>query len=152
MKTIILILFGSFFFTSILHGQVKSMEDIPKNIIQCLDKTGDDSSAVLNICESTFLNYFFEKQRGSFSFEGKNVLFLTGNYGAIKSTKNTFFSDIKKGLKIGSIPNNSMRQILIFNDSERKSTGYDVAIITGSKKFLTNKDAIKSIEKSRKRS
>lgn len=151
MKNIILMLFGSFFFTGILHGQEKSMKDIPKNIIQCIDKTEQDSSAELDICEATFLNYFFEKQRGSFSFDGKSVLFLTGNYGAIKSTKNTFFSDIKKGLKIVSIPNHSMRQLLIFDDSDRKNTGYYVAIITGSKKFLTNKDVIKSIEKSRKR-
>lgn len=151
MKNIILILFGSFFFTSILHGQEKSMEDIPKNIIQCLDKTGQDSTAGLNICESAFLNYFFEKQRGSFSFEGKNVLFLTGNYGAIKSTKNTFFSDIKQGINIGSMPSHAMRQLLFFDESERKNTGYDAAIITGSKKYLTKKDVIKSIGKSKKR-
>lgn len=127
------------------------MEDIPKNIIQCLDKTGDDSSAVLNICESNFLNYFFEKQRGSFSFEDKAVLFRMGNYGAIKSTKNTFFSGIKHGIINGSMPSHAMQQLLIFDKSERINTGYDAAIITGSKKFLTNKDVIKSIEKSRKR-
>ncbi|MBV2228502.1 MAG: hypothetical protein KUL85_16725 [Sphingobacterium mizutaii] len=151
MKKVVLLLYLLLTFTYALFGQGKSIETFPKNIIQCVDKAGLDSSAILNICESTFLNYFFEKQRGSYSFEGKNVLFLTGNYGAIKSTKNTFFSDIKKGLKIGSIPNHSMRQLLIFADSEKKKTEYDVAIIIGSKKFLTNKDAIKSIEKSRKR-
>ncbi|MCT1526050.1 hypothetical protein ACS126_03690 [Sphingobacterium lactis] len=151
MKNIILILFGSFFFTGILYGQEKSMKDIPKNIIQCLDKTGQDSSAELNICESTFLNYFFENQRGSFSFEGKNVLFLTGNYGANKSTKNTFFSEIKQGLNIGSMPSHAMRQLLILDESDRKNTGYDAAIITGSKKYLTKKDVIKPIGKFRKR-
>lgn len=136
---------GSFFFTSILHGQEKSMEDIPKNIIQCLDKTGPDSSAGLNTCEYTFLNYFFEKQRGSFSFEGKTILFLMGNYGANKSTKTTFFSEIKQGIDIGSMPSHTMRQLLLLNKPDRKNTGYDAAIITGSKKYLTRKDVIKSI-------
>lgn len=151
MKNIILMLISSFFFASILLGQEKSIEHMPKNIIPCLDKAGQDSSAVLNICESTYLNYFFEKQRGPFSFEDKTVLFLTGNYGAIKSTKNTFFSEIKQGLNIGTMPSHAMRQLLIFDESEWKNTGYDAAIITGSKRYLTKKDVIRSIEKSRKR-
>ncbi len=94
------------------------MKDIPKNIIQCLDKTGQDSSAELNICEFTFLNYFFEKQKGSYLFEGKKENILTGNYGANKSTKNTFFSQIKQGLNIGSMPSHAMRQLLILDESD----------------------------------
>lgn len=147
MKNIILILFGSIFFTGILYGQEKSMKDIPKNIIQCLDKTGQDSSAELNMCESAFLNYFFEKQRGLFSFDGKNVLFLTGNYGANKSTKNKFFIEIKRSIDIGSMASHAMRQLLIFDESDRKNTGYDAAIITGSKKKLTKKHVVKYLNK-----
>lgn len=147
MKKTVLFIYLLLAFTYTLYGREKSMEYIPKNIIQCLDKVGLDSSAVLSTSESAFLNYFFEKQRGSFSFDDKTVFFLTGNNGAIKSTKNTFFRKIKLGLNIGIMPSQAMQQLLIFDGFEKKLTDYDAVIITGSKKYLTKKGVIKHIKK-----
>lgn len=147
MKNIILILFGSFFFTSILQGQEKSMEDIPKSIIQCLDKTGQDSTAGVNICESAFLNYFFEKQRGLFSFKDKDVSFFTGNMGTVKSNKKEYFESVKQAYGMGLFPSLATSQLLIFDEVERKNIGYDAVIITGSKKNITKKHFFKYLNK-----
>lgn len=148
MKSLILLLLSVLMsFTIMLHGQENSIEDVPKSIIQCLDKVGKDSSIVLNVCESTYLDYYFQRQRGSFLFENKCVFFLTGNYGAIKSNKKIYYAEAKQVLSTGVLPSIGMQQLVIFDGHERKSIGYDAAIISGSKKYLTKKDVIKHIKK-----
>lgn len=48
---------------------------------------------------------------------------------------------------MGAIPSHLMQQLLVFSEAERKQIGYDAAIITGSKKYVTKKDIYKKIKK-----
>lgn len=146
MKNRILISLSSVFIVVILHGQERPMENVPKDIIHCSNDFGTDLSGTLNICESRYLDFYFEKQRNVFSFKGKKVYFLTGNSGSKRSDKRTYFEETKRILNMGSIPSHLMQQLLVFSEAERKQIGYDAAIITGSKKYITKKDIYKKIK------
>lgn len=147
MKNRIIILLGSMFFALILYGQEKNMENVPKNILECVHETGKDSSTQLNSCESSYLDYFFEKQRGLFSFKDKDVSFFTGNMGTVKSNKKDYFESVKQAYGMGLFPSLATSQLLIFDEVERKSIGYDAVIITGSKKNITKKHVVKYLNK-----
>lgn len=41
---------------------------------------------------------------------------------------------------MGTIPSHLMQQLLVFSEAESKQIGYDAAIITGSKKYITKED------------
>lgn len=49
MKNRILISLSSVFIVVILHGQEKPMENVPKDIVHCLNEFGKDLSDKLNI-------------------------------------------------------------------------------------------------------
>ncbi|MDM1046976.1 hypothetical protein [Sphingobacterium hotanense] len=147
MKNRIIISLGSMFVAIILYGQERNIETVPKNILECIHETGKDSSTQLNPCESSYLDYFFEKQRGLFSFKDKDVSFFTGNMGTVKSNKKEFFESVKQSYGIGLFPSLATSQLLIFDEVERKNIGYDAVIITGSKKYITKKNAVKYINK-----
>jgi len=138
MEKVISTLFVSMLI-GVSHAQEESMESVPKSIVQCLDQLGKDSSAVLNRCESTYLDYYFQKQRGSFSFKDKTVFFLRGNAGSIISNKKKYFGEIKDALNEGDIPSYYVQQLLIFEDGDREKIGYDATITLGSKKYITKK-------------
>jgi hypothetical protein len=48
--------------------------------------------------------------------------------------------EIKLIISTGILPSPSMQQLVIFDECEVKDTGYDVVIVSGSKKYLTKKD------------
>jgi hypothetical protein len=54
-----------------LFGQEQTLENIPKNILECLLEMGKDTIPTLNACESKYLNFDFQKNRGIFDFSGK---------------------------------------------------------------------------------
>jgi len=151
MKNVVLMLFVSMSFASTLHGQGEPVECIPENIERCLGELGKDSSAVLNSCESTYLDHYFQERRGSFSFKDKKVFFLRGNLGAIISYKKNYFEEIKYALNEGYFPSYYVHQLLIFEDGDREKIGYDATITLGSKRYITQKIAMKYIEKSKKK-
>jgi len=127
------------------HAQEEPKESMPKNIVQCIDQLGKDSSAVLNSCESTYLDYYFQKHRGSFSFKDKTVFFRI-HYKQQKK----YFEEIKYALNEGYIPSYYVQQLLIFEDGDREKIGYDATVTLGSKKYITKKNAIKHIKKQKK--
>ncbi len=145
MKQLFLTLCLPIIFNSFLMGQEKSTENIPKDILDCLTEVGKDTVSTLNVCESKYLNYLFQKDKGTFDFCSKKVAFFKGNTGTIKSTKKDFFDkekyfiDIKGFLPLGS------GQLIIFNENEAKQVGYEAVIISSSKKLLSTKEVIKRL-------
>jgi hypothetical protein len=127
-------------------GQEKSVKDIPQDILDCLVEMGTDTISILNICESKFLNFCFQNEKGTFDFCGKKMAFFKGNVGTIKSTKKEYF-DVEKQLIHNDIYPLPRGQLIIFNEDESKKTGYDVVFIVYNKRYLTKKEVIKRLKK-----
>jgi hypothetical protein len=126
-------------------GQEKSAKDIPQDILDCLVEMGKDTIPALNVCESKFLNFCFQREKGTFDFCGKKMAFFKGNTGTIKSTKKEYFATEKRLINKGFYPFPG-GQIIIFNEDEVKQTGYDVAFIVYNKRYLTNKEVVKRLK------
>jgi hypothetical protein len=133
-------------FNSFLMGQEKSAENIPKDILDCLTEVGKDTASTLNISESKFLNFCFQKEKGTFDFCEKKMAFFKGNIGTIKSTKKEYFDVEKQLIQDGFYPS-PRGQIIIFDENESKKTGYDVVFIVYNKKYLTKKEVIKRLSR-----
>lgn len=129
-----------------LMGQEKSAEDIQKDILDCLVEMGKDTILALNVCESKYLNFNYQKDKGTFDFCGKKVAFFKGNAGTIKSTKKEYFDRLKQFVHQDGLLPSSSGQLIIFNEDEVKKTGYDAVIISLSKKYLTNKEVVKRLK------
>lgn len=129
-------------------GQEKIAENIPKDILDCLTEMGKDTVSALNVCESKFLNFCFQKEKGTFDFLGKKMAFFRGNTGTIKSTKKEYFDVEKQLIHKGFYPSPG-GQLIFLNEDESKKTGYDVVFIAYNKRFLTKKDVVKQLEKKR---
>jgi hypothetical protein len=135
----------SVIFNSFLMGQEKLTENIPTDILDCLTEVGTDTVSTLNVCESKYLNYRFQKDKGTFDFCSKKVAFFKGNAGTIQSTKKDFFDKEKSFIDIkGFLPLGS-GQLIVFNENEAKQVGYDAVIVTSSKKILSPKEVIKRL-------
>ncbi len=146
MKQLFLTMSLSIIFNICLMGQEKT-ENIPKDILNCLIEMGKDTIPVLNVCESKYLNFNYQKNKNTFDFCVKRVAFLKGNTGTIKSTKKEYFDRLKYFVyQKGFLPSDSS-QLIIFNEDEVKKTGYDAVIISQSKKYLTNKEVFKRLKK-----
>jgi hypothetical protein len=146
MKQIFIIL-GVVLFNMPLMGQEKTTKDMPKDILDCLPEMGKDVTSTLNVCESKFLNFCFQKDRGDFNFCGKKMAFLEGNIGTIASTKAKYFATEKRLIHedIYPIPRG---QLIVFNKAEAKETGYDAVFISYNKKGnITSSKAVKRLKK-----
>lgn len=145
MKRLFLILCMSVIFNSFLMGQEKLAENIPKDILDCLTEVGKNTVSTLNVCESKYLNYRFQKDKGTFDFCSKKVAFLKGNTGTVQSAKKDFFDKEKYFISIkGFLPLGS-GQLIIFNENEAKQVGYEAVIVSSSKKLLSTKEVIKRL-------
>lgn len=147
MKHLFLTLCLSIIFNTSLIGQEKLTEETQNDILNCLVKMGQDTISTLNISESKFLNFYFQKDKGVFDFYGKKVAFFKGNIGTIKSTKKDFFEKIKQFVYQKGVLPPSSGQLIIFNKNEVSKTGYDAVIILSSKKYITNNEIVKRLNK-----
>jgi len=143
MKQLFLTLCLPVIFNISLMGQENN---IPKDILDCLTEMGKDSISTLNVCESKFLNFCFQKEKGTFDFCGKKMAFFKGNIGTIKSTKKEYFDVEKQLIHKGFYPS-PRGQLIIFDEEEAKKTGYDVVFIAYNKRYLTKKDVIKQLKR-----
>ncbi len=145
MKQLLFTLCLSIIFSISLMGQEELTEDMLKDILDCLPELGNDNISSLNVCESKCLNFYFQKDRATFDFCKKRVVFFKGNTGTIKSTKKEYFDGIKQMINNEIFLFEAPGQLIIFNENEVKQIGYDVAIVNGSKKLLSIKDVIKRL-------
>jgi hypothetical protein len=147
MKQLFLTLWLSTIFDVFPMRQEKLTENIPQDILDCLIEIGKDTISTLNVCESNYLNFLFQKDKDTFDFYEKKIAFFKGNTGTIKSTKKEFFDKEKYFIhQKGFLPSGSC-QLVIFDKNEERQVGYNAVIISLSKKYITKKEIIKRLKK-----
>lgn len=133
------------------YKQCISQPKTPEEIISCLSQTGNDTSRVLNECESKCLNYKFQKMRGSFDFNGKKVLFFRGNTGKVQVSKKWYFDVLKKSFEMsGRIDYEyvSTDWLFFFCAEEARLVGCDAVVFIACKKApLSKQEVLKRIGK-----
>ncbi|WP_071147564.1 hypothetical protein [Bacteroides ihuae] len=128
-----------FLLSANLFGQIRSFEDIPKDVLKHLDKMGMDKSPIVNSPESDYFNMIFKDSRKDFDFEGKKVGFVTGSTGKRISNKHDYFDIEKKRFLHTYSPNGGI--LYLFDESQKeKSGGYDAVIAYWCKVLLRIKD------------
>ena len=127
------------------YGQTPNFEDIPKNILEQLEKMGVDDSSLLNHYESVYLNFIFEKTRNDFDFTNKRIGFITGSSGKNKSDKISYFKLEKDRYYRNYFPNGGT--LYIFDEVQRRETnGYDAAIVYWCKYMVSIYDVIEKLK------
>ena len=118
-----------------------------------IDSCGLDDLSELNEYE---LSYFQKALSVNYSVDynvlelkEKRILFLSGNYGALPKTKNTFFNFYgKPWFKENDFPH---LQIIKLNPEEKETlVGYDLIFISWSKIPVSNRNRSRFIENGRK--
>ncbi|WP_291582851.1 hypothetical protein [Bacteroides sp.] len=126
-----------------LLGQVRHLEDLPRDILEQLDKMGIDDVPLLNYHESTYLNMVFEKKRKDFDFTEKKIAFF-GPGGLVFSDKQKYFDNSKKNKRI------IQSDLHVFNKSEKEeSGGYDAVITYWCKRIYSSKNLLKKLKEKR---
>jgi hypothetical protein len=131
-----------------LVGQVRNFNDIPKDLLEQLDKMGVDNLPLLNCCESAYLNVIFEKSRKNFDFTDKKIGFITGSNGKTVCSKKEYFDLERNRFNHNSTPNNGT--LYVFNAAQKaESGGYDAVIIYWCKVLVPIETAVKSLKNKR---
>lgn len=121
-----------------LLGQVRSFNDIPKDILEQLDKMGIDDSPMLSSHESAYFNEVFKENLNGFDFTGKKVGFI--ERGGIRN-KIKYFDLEKDRFSRKETPNGGT--LYIFDETQKKeSGGYDAAIVYWSKILIPIQDVV----------
>lgn len=130
-----------------MMGQDSNTFKIQSDMLECLGELGQDTISILNTCEGNYMNVIYQNVKGTFDFCDKRVVFYKGNVGTLISNKKEYFDKLKHCVQQnGWLPTNP-DQLIIFNEDEVKAIGYDAAIVSSSKKFITNKDVVKRLKK-----
>ena len=112
-----------------IHYQVREFNEVPKEILNNLDKMGIDSSAILNKYESAFLNVIFKSKLDGFDFTNKKIGFLLG---VSKRNKKEYFEETR--VRYSNNHSIISSALYIFNEKQKlESGGYDAAIVYWSK-------------------
>lgn len=105
---------------------------------QKMDSLGLNNAPVLNKFESEYFNKVFKDKRGTFNFNDKKAIFLTGTSGSEIVEKVEYFERLVKPWLI----KNSSPQIFfkILNEEEKATSGgYEVIILSWVKVFSAKK-------------
>lgn len=125
-----------------LFGQVRNFNNIPKDILNQLDKMGVDGSSLLNSYEGAYFNVAFKESLNGFDFTGKKVGFI---YSGARSNKKEYFDLEKDRFKRSNTPNRGT--LYIFDETQKKeSGGYDAAIVYWSKRLIPIQDVVKRLK------
>lgn len=121
-------------------------ENIPKSILNNIDKMGLDESLTLTDLEGEYFNAISNIDKKKFDFCEKKIAFLTGNVGSIKSNKKAYF--FTERLRTNYNDTICFGFLYIFDTVQKnESGGYDAAIVSSSKKRLSTKEVIKRLNK-----
>jgi hypothetical protein len=132
-------------FNMSLFGQVRSFEDIPKEILEHLDDMGINGFPLLNSYESEYFNFIFMDSLNIFDFYGKSVGFITGSSGKTLSNKKQYFDLEKDRFNHKYTPNGGV--LYIFDENQRtESEGYDAVIVYWCKFLIPIKDLPKKLK------
>ena len=123
-----------------LFGQVRNFNDIPKEILEQLDKMGVDNSPLLNCYESAYLNVIFKDSLNGFNFSNKKVGFMSGG------DKIHYFDMQKKHIINKNSPCDN-GTLYIFDVAQKaESGGYDAAIVYWSKFLIPTEKIVKRLK------
>jgi hypothetical protein len=127
---------------------INKYENIPQNILSNIDEMGMEDGLLLSELEGKYLNVISGISERKFSFCGKKVAFYTGNVGSIKSDKKKYFTGEKTRLKVADYDCSIYFGVLYIFDTVQKeeSSGYDAAIVYGSKKLNSIKEVVKRLK------
>lgn len=127
------------------YKQCISQPKTPEEIISCLSQTGNDTSRVLNECESKCLNYCLSTIRGPYDFTQKRVAFFRGNMGTIQMSKKWYFDLLKNIYKrYGNLDHATLSssRLFVFEEEDAKRVGYDAVIFVWCKKGQLSKNKV----------
>jgi hypothetical protein len=125
-----------------LFGQVRNFNDIPKEILEQLDKMGVDNSPLLNSYESAYLNVIFKDSLNGFDFTNKKIGFIKAGG---KRDKADYFEGEKDRFYRNTTTTNG--NLHIFDATQKEeSGGYDAVIVYWSKRLIPTNDLIKRLK------
>jgi len=131
-----------------MSGQKPNFKDIPKDILERINKMGIDNSLSLNSDESDYFNVIFEKTRKDFDFTDKKIGFITGSNGKTKSSKARYFSLEKDRFYRNYTPNGGT--LYVFDTVQKEASGgYDAVIVYWSKVLVSENEAVKRLKENR---
>jgi len=122
----------------IIERQVRNFAEIPKDLLDNMDKMGIDSSSILNEYEGRYFNFIFKIDFQDFNLVGKKVC-----YGS----KMGFFKDEKEWFHRGETSGVGGTVLYIFNSAQKEeSGGYDAAIVYWSKRLIPIEEVVKRLK------
>lgn len=153
-KYIIFCIFSIFSFNMLaqVYHMENKYENIPKNILSDIDKTGMDDSLFLTELEGKYCNAIAGISEKDFNFSKSKVAFFKGNIGSIRIDKKIYFRESRESFtkEIADSTLLYFGTLYIFNAAQkRESGGYDATIVSGSKKLLSTKKVIKQLKEKR---
>jgi hypothetical protein len=127
-------------------GQVRNFSDIPKDILEQLDKMGVDNSPLLNSYESAYLNVIFKDSLKGFDFTGKKIGFIKclGEKG-----KFHYFDMHRKYIIDRNSPCDEGSLYIFSATQKTASGGYDGAIVYWMKFLIPIEKIVKRLEEKR---
>ena len=125
-------------FGQIHELQVRSFAEIPKDLLENIDKMGIDNSLILNEYEGRYFNFIFKIDPQDFNLVGKKVGFLRSKTDYFRDTRERFYRN--DGTVGGS-------NLYIFDATQKEeSGGFDAAITYWSKRLIPTKDVVKRLK------
>ena len=125
-------------FGQIHNLQVHNFSEIPKDLLENIDKMGVDSSLILNEYEGKYLNFIFKIDVQNFNFVGKKIGFLGSKIDYFTDTRERFYRN--DGTVGGS-------NLYIFDGTQNKeSGGYDAAITYWRKRLIPIEELVKRLK------
>lgn len=117
--------------------QVCNFSEIPKSLLENIDKMGMDSTLILNEYEGRYLNFVFKVDTLDFNLVGKKVGFF--------KSKIEYFRDTRRRLKNSY----TICSCLYIFDAVQKveSGGYDAAITDGNIFVMPIEKVVKRLKK-----
>ena len=117
---------------------VRNLSEIPKDLLENIDKMGVDNSSILNEYEGRYLNFIFNIDPQDFNLVGKKVGFLGSKIDYFNDTRSTDRNFTTVG---GS-------SLYIFDATQKvESGGYDAAITYWNKFSLPTEEVVKMLSK-----
>ncbi|SJM18155.1 hypothetical protein [Porphyromonas gingivalis] len=118
--------------------QVHNFSQIPKDLLENMDKMGVDNSSILNEYEGRYFNFIFNIDPQVFNLVGKKVGFL--------ESKIDYFNDTRSSDRNFKTVGGSSLYIFDANQKE-ESGGYDAVITYWNKSLLPTKEVVKRLSK-----
>lgn len=128
-----------------VYPMTNDFENIPKNVLNNIDKMGMDECLLLTELEWKYFRTLYRMTEKEFNLCNKKVGFLTGSLGSNKSNKKEYFISERNRLNSNYSP--TFGWLYIFNATQKEETGgYDAAIVFYTKKKLSIKEVVKRLK------